>query len=73
MCAARLRTASLRSCGSFRVSPSGRVINIRAYPCDSSPNALIIHYTANDHVLRNGELVLMDAGGEYQFALLRCR
>ena len=29
-------------------------------------NALIIHYTRNDHLLRDGELVLLDAGGEYK-------
>ncbi|KAL1976111.1 hypothetical protein VTN31DRAFT_2393 [Thermomyces dupontii] len=28
-------------------------------------NALSIHYTRNDDVLRDGELVLVDAGGEY--------
>lgn len=32
-------------------------------------NALVIHYTRNDHVLRDGELVLMDAGGEYKCAV----
>ncbi|KAI0002876.1 peptidase M24, structural domain-containing protein [Russula compacta] len=31
----------------------------------SGENALIIHYTRNDHLLCDGELVLMDAGGEY--------
>ncbi|KAI0063075.1 peptidase M24 [Artomyces pyxidatus] len=31
----------------------------------SGENALIIHYTKNDHLLRDGELVLIDAGGEY--------
>ncbi|KAI0250561.1 peptidase M24 [Lactifluus subvellereus] len=31
----------------------------------SGENALIIHYTRNDHLLRDGELVLLDAGGEY--------
>jgi len=31
-------------------------------------NALIIHYTRNDHLLRDGELVLIDAGGEYKCA-----
>lgn len=46
------------------------MVNPRSHFYDSSPNALIIHYTANDHILRNGELVLMDAGGEYQFVLL---
>ncbi|KAI0315361.1 peptidase M24 [Amylostereum chailletii] len=31
----------------------------------SGANALIIHYTKNDHLLRDGELVLIDAGCEY--------
>ncbi|ETW84620.1 Metallo peptidase M24B [Heterobasidion irregulare TC 32-1] len=31
----------------------------------SGENALIIHYTHNDHLLREGELVLVDAGCEY--------
>ncbi|KAH9172158.1 peptidase M24 [Lactarius sanguifluus] len=31
----------------------------------SGENALVIHYTRNDHLLRDGELVLLDAGGEY--------
>ncbi|KAM6495511.1 peptidase M24 [Amanita muscaria] len=31
----------------------------------SGPNALIIHYTHNDHVLQPNEIVLMDAGCEY--------
>jgi Xaa-Pro aminopeptidase len=33
-------------------------------------NALIIHYTRNDHLLRDGELVLIDAGGEYKCAVV---
>ncbi|KAI0043165.1 peptidase M24 [Auriscalpium vulgare] len=31
----------------------------------SGYNALVIHYTRNNHILRDGELVLIDAGGEY--------
>ncbi|EJD00812.1 peptidase M24 [Fomitiporia mediterranea MF3/22] len=31
----------------------------------SGANALIIHYTANDQIVRDGEMVLIDAGGEY--------
>ncbi|CCM01030.1 uncharacterized protein FIBRA_03078 [Fibroporia radiculosa] len=31
----------------------------------SGPNAMVIHYTANNHVIRDGELVLIDAGCEY--------
>ena len=33
----------------------------------SRENALVIHYTRNDHLLRDGELVLIDAGGEYKY------
>jgi Metallopeptidase family M24 len=29
-------------------------------------NMLIIHYTRNDHVLCDRELILIDAGGEYK-------
>lgn len=32
-------------------------------------NALTIHYTSNDSVLQDGEMVLMDAGGEYQYVV----
>ncbi|KAG8883641.1 hypothetical protein FRB97_006130 [Tulasnella sp. 331] len=32
----------------------------------SGPNALTIHYTSNDQIMRDGELVLMDAGCELQ-------
>ncbi|KAI6046534.1 peptidase M24 [Pisolithus marmoratus] len=31
----------------------------------SGPNALIIHYTSNNQVVQDGELILMDAGCEY--------
>ena len=33
------------------------------------PNALIIHYTSNDHIIRDGEMVLMDAGCEFKCVL----
>ena len=38
-----------------------------AYPSivASGANATILHYTANNHVLQSGELVLIDAGAEY--------
>ncbi|KAF5364376.1 hypothetical protein D9756_000893 [Leucocoprinus leucothites] len=32
----------------------------------SGPNALIIHYTENNHLLQDDELVLVDAGCEYK-------
>ncbi|EPQ59723.1 hypothetical protein GLOTRDRAFT_34532 [Gloeophyllum trabeum ATCC 11539] len=31
----------------------------------SGANALIIHYTTNNHIVRDGEMVLVDAGCEY--------
>ncbi|KAG5716139.1 Intermediate cleaving peptidase of 55 kDa [Termitomyces sp. T112] len=31
----------------------------------SGPNALIIHYTSNNHLVRPGETILIDAGCEY--------
>ncbi|TFK56263.1 peptidase M24 [Heliocybe sulcata] len=31
----------------------------------SGANGLIIHYTTNDHIVRDGEMVLVDAGCEY--------
>ena len=38
-----------------------------AYPCivGSGPNACVLHYIDNDRTLRQGELVLIDAGCEY--------
>jgi intermediate cleaving peptidase 55 len=32
----------------------------------SGPNSLIIHYTNNDQLLQEGEMVLLDAGCEYK-------
>ena len=39
-----------------------------AYPCivGSGPNSCILHYTENARALRKGDLVLIDAGCEYQ-------
>ena len=31
-----------------------------------SANALIIHYTSNNQVVRDGEMILIDAGCEYK-------
>lgn len=33
---------------------------------DARPNALIIHYTSNNQIVRDGEMVLMDAGCAYK-------
>lgn len=41
-----------------------------------SPNALIIHYTSNNHIMRENEMVLVDAGCEYRCVsvyVLQCR
>jgi intermediate cleaving peptidase 55 len=32
------------------------------------PNSLIIHYTSNNHLVRDDEMVLLDAGCEYKSA-----
>ncbi len=39
-----------------------------AYPAivGGGANACVLHYIANDDVLKDGDLVLIDAGGEYQ-------
>jgi len=39
-----------------------------AYPSivAAGPNACVLHYTANDAVLRDGELLLIDAGAEHE-------
>ncbi len=39
-----------------------------AYPCivGGGANACILHYTANNEVLKDGDLVLIDAGAEYR-------
>jgi Xaa-Pro aminopeptidase len=40
-----------------------------AYPCivGAGKNACVMHYVRNDAVLRDGDLVLIDAGGEYEY------
>jgi Xaa-Pro aminopeptidase len=40
-----------------------------AYPCivGAGPNACVLHYVRNDGPLRDGDLVLIDAGCEYQY------
>lgn len=60
----RRTAASVRACRRFGVSP----------PCPlrfslelaTRPNALAIHYVANNAQLEEGEMVLMDAGCEYK-------
>ena len=40
-----------------------------AYPCivGAGKNACVMHYVRNDAVLKDGDLVLIDAGGEYEY------
>ncbi len=40
-----------------------------AYPCivGAGKNACVMHYVRNDAVLRDGDFVLIDAGGEYEY------
>lgn len=33
----------------------------------SGPNSCILHYNANNQIIKNGSLVLIDAGAEYQY------
>lgn len=33
----------------------------------SGANACILHYISNDHVIKNGEIILIDAGSEYEY------
>ena len=42
------------------------VSNAAELTCSYSPNALIIHYTSNNQLIADGEMVLMDAGCEYK-------
>lgn len=36
------------------------------HPAHTSPNGLIIHYTSNNQLIADGEMVLIDAGCEYK-------
>ena len=38
-----------------------------------SPNALIIHYTSNNQIIRENEMILVDAGCEYKFVVSNFR
>ena len=40
------------------------VLSLTALP---SPNGLIIHYTSNNQLIADGEMVLIDAGCEYKY------
>ena len=64
MCGARCTAVGIRTCRRFRASffhVHGLCIVIFFR---GRPNALIIHYTANNQVVREDELVLLDAGCE---------
>ena len=73
MCAERRSAPCVRSRRCFWVSSKVAPICAKGSQSGSRENALVIHYTRNDHLLRDGELVLMDAGGEYKYVFLRAR
>ena len=50
-------------------SVSHDVVNRHAH---TSPNGLIIHYTSNNQLIADGEMVLIDAGCEYKCVQLLC-
>ena len=50
-------------------SVSHIIVNRRTY---ASPNGLIIHYTSNNQLIADGEMVLIDAGCEYKCVYLPC-
>jgi intermediate cleaving peptidase 55 len=63
----------------FLSLPQGRFCHVYSAGVDAGPlirpNALIIHYTSNNHLIRTDETILIDAGCEYKYApqsLLRC-
>ena len=53
--------------------PEGADLHTRTVSDDAwrvaRANALMIHYTANDQLLDDGEMVLMDAGCELQYVI----
>ena len=55
--------------GRFLFEIKKRGADREAYPgiFASGPNACILHYTKNNRVMKKGELVLVDAGGEYNY------
>ena len=73
MCAERRSAPRVRPRCGFWVSSKITPICAKGLQSGSSENALVIHYTRNDHLLRDGELVLMDAGGEYKYVFLHMR
>ena len=55
--------------GRFLFEIMKRGANSEAYPgiFASGPNACILHYTSNNRVMQEGELLLVDAGAEYNY------
>lgn len=52
-------SGSVQSAPRVAKSPAAEHLSYR-------PNALIIHYTSNNQLIRNGEMILIDAGCEYK-------
>lgn len=75
-CTLRLPLLSLRSTTSCLCSRCSFWVGIsllilkNTSQASSSPNALIIHYTHNNQIISQDELILIDAGCEYKWVLL---
>ncbi|RNE91607.1 Xaa-Pro aminopeptidase [Marichromatium sp. AB31] len=65
-CRPGLPELSLEAEFQYRCADAGA--RLQAYPpiVAGGANACILHYTENDALLRDGELVLIDAGGEFE-------
>lgn len=59
-------TSRVCASGCIRVSYMHWYVPVGYSKRPLSPNALIIHYTSNNQIVRNGEMVLIDAGCEFK-------
>ncbi len=74
---AHLRAMQLARPGRYEYEIEAEILRtFRAHGCKrtafetivaSGPNATVLHYTRNDRVLQDGELLLVDAGAEYGY------
>jgi intermediate cleaving peptidase 55 len=62
----RITASSLCPCRRIRVEVEFIFVLIRADTTFLRPNALIIHYTSNNQMVQDDEMILMDAGCEYK-------
>ena len=66
MCTQRRPTTCICSCSCFWVSSPEQRIPVCLLILLFRPNSLVLHYTRNDQIIEEGELVLIDAGCEHQ-------